>query len=222
MHTALELATRPGRVSPNPRVGAVVVRGGRIIARGFHRGPGTEHGEAMALRRAGRGARGATLYLNLEPCAHWGRTPPCADAIIAAGVKRVVYAIQDPDRRVRGRGRRVLERAGVVVSTGLLAGEATSLNRGWLHWAETGRPWVTVKLAMTLDGRIADRRGRSRWITGTESRRLVHEMRGETDLVLVGRETVEADDPSLDVRWADARRDDPLRMVVDSRLRADP
>ena len=159
--------------------------------------------------------------MNLEPCAHWGRTPPCTDAILAAGIRRVVYAIGDPDARVRGRGARILRRAGIQVERGLMAAEARVLNAGYLHWKETGRPRVTVKLAMSLDGRIADGRGRSRWITGAASRGVVHRMRRETDLVLVGRGTLEADDPALDVRLARGAAN-PLRMVTDSRLASDP
>src|SRR5262249_42424160 len=151
-----------------------------------------EHGEAMALRLAGARARGATLYVSLEPCAHWGRTPPCTDAILASGIARLVYAIPDPDPRVSGRGARILKRAGVRVQRGPGADEAQELNRAYLHWKVTGRPWVTLKLAMTLDGRVADSRGNSRWITGPAARQVVHAMRREADLVMVGRRTVEA------------------------------
>ncbi|MGH9867554.1 MAG: bifunctional diaminohydroxyphosphoribosylaminopyrimidine deaminase/5-amino-6-(5-phosphoribosylamino)uracil reductase RibD [Candidatus Polarisedimenticolia bacterium] len=218
----LTLAARgAGRTSPNPMVGAVVVRGGRIVARAYHRGAGLPHAEADALRRAGRLARGATLYVNLEPCSHFGRTPPCVRAIVAAGVRRVVACHRDPFRQVNGRGFAALRRAGIQVDVGILREEAERLNEAYLRCVATGRPFVHVKAAISLDGRLATVSGASRWISGEGSRRAAHRMRAISDAILVGVGTVLADDPRLTVRMGRGGRGahGPLKVVMDSRLR---
>lgn len=221
MARALALAQRAaGRTSPNPLVGAVLVRGGRVVGEGFHEGAGLPHAEAVALAAAGEAARGATLYVNLEPCAHFGRTPPCADAVIAAGVSRVVAACRDPNPLVAGRGLARLRAAGVSVTEGVLAEQARELNEPFFKFITTGCPFVLMKVAMTLDGKIATAAGESRWITGEEARAEVHRWRGRLDTVLVGIGTVLADDPLLTARLPGAR--DPVRVVVDSRLRLPP
>ena len=219
MRRALGLAERGrGRTAPNPVVGAVLVRGGRVVAEGWHRALGERHAEVEALARAGRAARGATLFVTLEPCAHWGRTPPCVDALIAAGIARCVIALRDPDPRVNGRGIRKLRAAGVRVELGLLAAEAREQLAGYRLAHERGRPRVTWKVAASLDGRIADARGRSRWITGAEARADGHRLRAASDAILVGAGTARADDPRLTARVNGAAIQ-PLRVVVDSRLR---
>jgi diaminohydroxyphosphoribosylaminopyrimidine deaminase/5-amino-6-(5-phosphoribosylamino)uracil reductase len=202
--------------SPNPRVGAVVVRGGAVIGEGAHEGPDTPHAEAAALRDVD--ARGATVYVTLEPCNHHGRTPPCAPALVAAGVARVVAALEDPDPRVGGAGFDALRAAGVDVEVGLLRAEAERLNRAYIHHRTTGRTYVSLKLALTLDGRMTAGDGSSRWITGRDARRIVHLRRLECDAVMVGAGTVLADDPRLTVRDVPAPRQ-PLRVVVDARGR---
>lgn len=216
MARALELARRPAFTSPNPRVGAVVVRDGVVLGEGAHEGAGTPHAEAVALR--GVDARGATVYVTLEPCNHHGRTPPCAPALAEAGVTRVVAAVEDPDPRVAGSGFDVLRRAGIEVVTDVLRGEAERLNRAYLHHRRTGRSFVSLKLALTLDGRMTAADGSSQWITGPEARRIVHARRLECDAVVVGAGTVLADDPQLTVRDVAAPRQ-PLRVVVDARGR---
>lgn len=213
MRRALELAARPVVTSPNPRVGAVIVRDGRIVAEGYHEGPGRPHAEAVALE--GIDARGATCYVTLEPCNHHGRKPPCAPAIVAAGIERVVAAAKDPDARVDGSGFRYLQEHGVDVTVGVLEDEARAGNAPFFHQRMTGRPLVTLKLALTLDGRLAAADGSSRWITGDAARRRVHARRAEADAVMVGSGTVVADDPSLTARGVDASRQ-PARVIVDS------
>ncbi len=213
MERALELARRPAFTSPNPRVGAVLVRDGHVIGEGAHMGAGTPHAEAAALE--GVDARGATLYVTLEPCNHHGRTAPCAPLVVAAGVARVVVATEDPDPRASGSGLRVLRAAGVDVTTGVSAAGAERLNRAYLHHRRTGRSFVSVKLALTLDGRMTAPDGSSQWITGPASRAAVHTRRLECDAVLVGAGTVLADDPRLTVRDVPAVRQ-PLRVVVDA------
>ncbi len=228
MRAALALARRGlGRVAPNPSVGAILVREGRVLGRGVTTDGGRPHAEAVALAQAirlwGRAAlEGATAYVTLEPCAHHGLTPPCCDALIDARVARVVCPIVDPDPRVSGRGFERLEAAGVAVETGLMAAEARALNAGFLSRHERGRPWLTLKLATTLDGRIATRGGESRWITGEASRALVHLMRAEADAVMVGAATAIADDPLLDVRGLGLAARSPLRVVVDPALALSP
>ena len=222
MRAALALAHKgAGRVSPNPMVGAVVVRKGRVVGAGYHRAFGAAHAEVHALRRAGSAARGADLYVTLEPCSHYGKTPPCVDQVIASGIKRVFIGQVDPNPLVRGRGIRRLRAAGIEVMVGILRAECAALNEAFSKHVTTGLPLVTLKAAMTLDGKIATRTGDARWITCAQSRRMVHRMRAEADAVMVGIGTVLADDPQLNVRLGRQKRD-PLRIVVDSRLRIDP
>ena len=218
MLRAIELAERGrGRTRPNPVVGAVVVRDDRIVGEGWHAALGLPHAEVVALERAGGRARGATMFVTLEPCAHTGRTPPCVDAIVRAGIRRCVVAVRDPHRIVDGRGLRALRRARVKVEVGLCAAEARRLLGGyWLAHAR-GRPRVTWKVAATLDGRIAGP-GRSRWITGAEARRAGHRMRAQSDAVVIGAGTARADDPRLTARGVGAERQ-PLRVVCDTLLR---
>lgn len=241
MARCLELARQaPGRISPNPRVGCVIVdRRGRLLAEGFHRGPGTAHAEVDALAKLGGKARGATMYVNLEPCAHHGRTPPCAPAVAASGVARVVIGGMDPVAG-HGGGAELLRAAGVAVEHGVLERECRHLNRAFYTWGEEGRPYVVLKAAMTLDGKIATASGESQWISGAAARQLGHRWRAELDAICVGRATVEADDPQLTVRLPPEGRDgsdergeggargeggrvaDPRRVVLDSLARVDP
>lgn len=198
MAHALRLARRgAGHVSPNPMVGAVIVKDGRVVAEGWHRACGADHAEVDALKRAGADAAGADIYVNLEPCCHHGRTPPCAQALIEAGVRRVVVAMIDPNPLVSGRGVRMLRDAGIDVVVGIGERAARSLNAPFARWIVEGRPHVTLKMAATMDGRTADRDGRARWISSPVSRRAVHRMRSEADAVLVGEGTLRLDDPML-------------------------
>jgi diaminohydroxyphosphoribosylaminopyrimidine deaminase / 5-amino-6-(5-phosphoribosylamino)uracil reductase len=223
MRAALALARRGlGNAWPNPAVGCVLVRHGRVVGRGWTQPGGRPHAETEALRRAGSKARGATAYVTLEPCSHHGRTPPCCDALEAAGVARVVVAMRDPDPRVNGRGLDRLRAAAIVVEEGLCEAEARALNAGFFRRIESGLPIVTLKLATTLDGRIAAASGESRWITGPEARRAVHAMRARHDAVLVGSGTVIADDPDLTCRIPGMERVPMLRVVADARLRTPP
>jgi diaminohydroxyphosphoribosylaminopyrimidine deaminase/5-amino-6-(5-phosphoribosylamino)uracil reductase len=203
-------------------VGAVVVKDGRVIADGYHRRAGLAHAEADALRRAGPAARGATLYVTLEPCNHAGRTPPCCDAILAAGIARVVAAAQDPNPITRGRGFARLRRAGLPVSTGVLERPARELIAPFEHAMRFNLPLVTAKIAQSLDGKIATAAGESRWISSPRSRRLAHEQRQAADAILVGINTVIQDDPLLTVRGVRHRGDRPVKVIVDSRLRLPP
>ncbi|MEZ5778151.1 MAG: bifunctional diaminohydroxyphosphoribosylaminopyrimidine deaminase/5-amino-6-(5-phosphoribosylamino)uracil reductase RibD [Paracoccaceae bacterium] len=222
MAHALGLARRGlGRVWPNPAVGCVIVQGGRIIGRGWTQPGGRPHAETVALSQAGDGARGATAYVTLEPCAHHGRTPPCAEALIAAGMARVVSALEDPDARVSGRGHAMLREAGVDVTTGTMSAEAEALQRGFVARIRLGRPMVTLKLAASIDGRIATASGESRWITGAEARRRVHAMRATHDAVMVGAGTARADDPMLTVRGLGIAHQ-PVRIVASRRLNLPP
>ena len=222
MAHALQLAARGlGSVWPNPAVGCVLLRDGIVVGRGWTQPGGRPHAEVMALAQAGVLAQGATAYVTLEPCAHHGKTPPCAGALIAAGVFRVVSAVTDPDPRVSGRGHALLRAAGVAVTEGVLQAEAAALNAGFFKRVQAVVPLVTLKLAMSLDGRIANGAGVSRWITGPESRRAVHAMRARHDAVLVGIGTALADDPELTVRDIGPVRQ-PLRIVLDSHLRLNP
>jgi len=213
MARAIELALEPPFTYPNPRVGAVLVRDSQVLSEGAHRGSGTPHAETEALR--GVDATGATLYVNLEPCLHHGRTPPCAPAVVDAGVARVVAAMEDPDARARGRGFAYLRGHGVEVTTGVLEDDARAVNREWAHQRLTGRPWVTLKLALSLDGRLAAVDGSSRWITGEGARREVHLRRRASDAVVVGAGTVLADDPALRVSDVTPTRQ-PSTLVVDA------
>lgn len=218
MRLALSLGRRgQGNAAPNPAVGCVIVRDGRIIGRGWTQPGGRPHAETEALSQAGDAARGATAYVTLEPCAHHGQTPPCADALIAAGVARVVIALKDSDPRVDGAGAARLEAAGIVVDTGLCSDEAQADLSGFLLRVEQGRPLVTLKLASSFDGRIATGTGESQWITGPEARRVVHAMRSRHDAVMVGGGTARHDDPSLTVRGMGVAHQ-PARVVVSRRL----
>ncbi len=222
MAHALRLAARGlGYVWPNPAVGCVLLRDGRIVGRGWTQPGGRPHAERRALDQAGDLARGATAYVTLEPCAHHGKTPPCAEGLIAAGVARVVTALTDPDPRVAGKGHAMLRAAGIEVCEGVLAPEAARLNAGFLKRVTQGLPFVTLKLATTLDGRIATASGESRWITGPAARRHVHLMRLAHDAVMVGAGTARADDPDLTVRDMGAVPQ-PVRVVLDSRLGHSP
>ena len=226
MARALELAARGLETAhPNPRVGCVIARGEHIVGEGWHARAGEPHAEVHALRAAGAAAAGATAYVTLEPCSHHGRTPPCVEALIAAGIARVMFAVADPNPQVNGEGARVLREHGVRVESGLLADEAAELNAGFLKRMRTGRPWVRVKLAMSLDGRTALSNGDSHWITGTAAREDVQHWRARSGAVMTGIGTVLADDPRLDVRLSEppgAVRPALLRVILDSRLRTPP
>ncbi|MGH9430414.1 MAG: bifunctional diaminohydroxyphosphoribosylaminopyrimidine deaminase/5-amino-6-(5-phosphoribosylamino)uracil reductase RibD [Terriglobia bacterium] len=218
MRQALELAARAERPPyPNPWVGCVMVRGGEVIGQGWHRGPGTNHAEIEALARAGPRARGATLYVTLEPCSHYGRTPPCTQAILDAGIREVIYAIPDPNPHVSGSGGRILQRRGVRVRSGMCQAEASALNEVYLKYCKTRLPFVTVKTAASLDGKIATRSGESKWITGEAARAEARKLRATHQAVLAGIKTVLADDPHLGPRLAGAA--EPQRVVLDSHLR---
>ncbi|WP_164001349.1 bifunctional diaminohydroxyphosphoribosylaminopyrimidine deaminase/5-amino-6-(5-phosphoribosylamino)uracil reductase RibD [Pyxidicoccus caerfyrddinensis] len=223
MRIALEEAAKGlGRTSPNPVVGAVLVKGGRIIARGYHKKAGTAHAEVVALEAAGSKAKGADLYTTLEPCDHYGRTPPCSLAILEAGVRRVICASADPNPKVSGKGVARLRRGGVKVLTGVLQEEADTLNRPFFKTIRSGLPWVTLKAAVTLDGKLATATGDSRWVTGEPARAWVHRLRDAVDVILVGANTVRKDDPKLTTRLPGGGGKDPLRVVVDSHLRLSP
>jgi diaminohydroxyphosphoribosylaminopyrimidine deaminase / 5-amino-6-(5-phosphoribosylamino)uracil reductase len=220
MLRALKLAERGAALAhPNPLVGAVVVRNGCAVGEGFHTYDGLKHAEVIALEKAGRAARGATLYVNLEPCCHVGRTPPCTDTILAAGIRRVVAAMRDPNPRVSGGGFRKLRRAGVAVTEGVLEAEGQRLNDAFAGWIRTGRPFVTMKIASTLDGQIGSPLGSSTWITSEESRAEVQQIRHAADALLTGIGTVLTDNPRMTDRSGLPRRRPLLRAVVDSRLR---
>ncbi|HSA94738.1 MAG TPA: bifunctional diaminohydroxyphosphoribosylaminopyrimidine deaminase/5-amino-6-(5-phosphoribosylamino)uracil reductase RibD [Acidobacteriota bacterium] len=220
MEMAYGLAEKArGRTSPNPLVGAVVVRGGAVAGFGFHEEPGKPHAEIIALGRAGRKARGATLYVTLEPCVHWGRTPPCVDAVLAAGLGRVVVSAVDPNPLVDGRGLRRLQEAGLEVSAGLLAGRNTELNETYIKYITRKIPFVTLKAALTVDGKIACRTGDSKWISSAATRDYVHLLRGEQDALMIGAGTLLADDPRLTVRHALWAGKKVRRIVLDRRLR---
>ncbi len=220
MQTALALAAKAlGRTSPNPMVGAVIVKDGGIIGQGYHRQAGTPHAEIHALREAGSAAEGATLYVTLEPCVHYGRTPPCTMAIINAGISQVVVATKDPNPLVAGRGIGMLEKAGVTTTVGVLEQEARRLNEVFNKFITTGNPFVVLKSAMSLDGKIATRTGHSQWITGAAARQCGHSLRDRYDAIMVGVGTVLADDPLLTTRLPQGGGKNPLRIVVDSQAR---
>ncbi len=222
MARALRLARR-GLYSahPNPRVGCVLVKDGRVVGEGWHRKTGEAHAEVVALRQAGPEAKGATVYVTLEPCSHEGRTPPCVDALITAQVRTVIAAMVDPNARVSGNGRRALEDAGIAVHTGLMQDQAASLNEGFLRRMQRGRPFVRLKIAASLDGKTAMANGESQWITGDAARDDVQLLRARSGAVMAGIGTVIADDPGLNVRRDDIDNDglQPLRVVLDSKLR---
>ncbi len=220
MRAAIALAQRGvGNTGPNPAVGCVIVRDGRVVGRAVTAPGGRPHAETQALAMAGEAARNAVVYVTLEPCAHWGQTPPCADALIEAAVSRVVVGASDPDPRVNGAGSARLRAAGIVVEEGLLAGEAAEPLAGFLSRVRRGRPIVTLKLASTLDGRIASRTGESQWITAEPARKAAHALRGRHDAVMVGVGTVLADDPELTCRIPGYRPNPVIRVVADSHLR---
>lgn len=220
MARALALAERGLETThPNPRVGCVITQGEHVVGEGWHERAGEPHAEVNALRAAGSRASGGTAYVTLEPCSHHGRTPPCVDALIGAGIARVVFALEDPNPRVSGRGAQALRRAGVAVESGLLQAEAAELNPGFLKRMRSGRPWVRVKLAMSLDGRTALASGASHWITGAAAREDVQHWRARSSAIMTGIGTVLADDPRLDVRLPGADRPQPVRIVLDTRLR---
>lgn len=221
MRRALALARKGvGRTSPNPPVGCVIVRNGTVVGEGWHRQAGTPHAEVHALAQAGELARGAEVYVTLEPCAHHGKTPPCAAALVAAGVSRVVAGFVDPNPKVCGRGAAMLREAGIAVETGLLERECRQLIEPFIKHVTTGLPFVIFKTALTLDGRTATASGDSRWVTNERSRRYVHRLRSEVDAIMVGSGTVRADDPELTSRVSGGR--DPLRVIVDSHLTLSP
>ncbi len=221
MAEALDLARLAlGRTSPNPMVGCTIVKDGRVVGRGYHLKAGTPHAEVHALAQAGEDARGATLYITLEPCSHHGRTPPCADAVVRSGVARVVAAMSDPNPKVAGRGLSRIRQAGIEVEVGVREDEARQLNEVFVKYITTGLPFVWMKSAMTLDGKTATRTGDSKWITGEESRLEVHRLRDRLDAIMVGVGTVLADDPQLTCRLPGGR--DPVRVVVDNQARTPP
>lgn len=223
MRTALALAARGlGNTWPNPAVGCVIVRDGQVVGRGWTQPGGRPHAETEALDRAGSAARGGTAYVTLEPCCHWGRTPPCTDALVAAGIARVVVALRDPDPRVDGEGLARLRAAGVVVEEGLCAKEATALNAGFIKRLHLKLPLVTLKLATSLDGRIATATKQSKWITGPAARRAAHGLRARHDAILVGSGTVIDDDPGLTCRLPGGVPVPAPRIVADARLRIPP
>lgn len=208
-----------GRTSPNPAVGAVVVRNGKVVGKGYHRKAGTPHAEVHALNAAGVKAKGATIYVTLEPCNHTGRTPPCTAAILQSGIRRVVIGMADPNPWVNGGGADYLAGQGLSVVRGVLEAECRAINRPFVKHTTTGLPWVIMKAAVSLDGRIATASGHSNWITGKAARHYVHQLRDRVDAILVGIGTALADDPSLTTRLSGSRGRDPLRVVLDSTLR---
>lgn len=222
MKLALSLARRGlGKTSPNPAVGAVLVKDGKVIGRGYHRRAGLPHAEIEALKQAGRKAKGAALYVTLEPCDHWGKTPPCTEALIQAGIKQVVFGMRDPNPLVNGRGIGRLTRAGIGVKGGVMEREVQELNNGFVRVMRRKLPFVTVKAAQSLDGKIATHTGQSRWITGLAARRYVHQLRKEADAVLVGIQTVLKDDPSLNVYLVpqgNVKRQ-PKKIILDPHLK---
>jgi diaminohydroxyphosphoribosylaminopyrimidine deaminase / 5-amino-6-(5-phosphoribosylamino)uracil reductase len=227
MARALELAERGLETThPNPRVGCIIARGEEVVGEGWHERAGEPHAEVNALRSAGPKAAGATAYVTLEPCSHHGRTPPCVEALLAARVARVVFALEDPNPRVSGQGAEALRRAGVAVESGLMAAESAELNSGFLKRMRSGRPWVRVKLAMSVDGRTALANGASQWITGQPAREDVQHWRARSSAILTGIGTVLADDPRLDVRLPELPsgrpRPQPLRVVLDAGLQTPP
>lgn len=213
MRLAIDLAKKgEGLTNPNPAVGAVIVKNGRIVGRGYHKRCGLPHAEACALDDAGGRARNADLYVTLEPCIHFGRTPPCADAIIRSGIKRVVIAMKDPNPVNRGKGIKRLRRSGIKTAVGIMEKEAMAFNRPFIKFMRTGMPYVTVKMAESLDGKIATGAGDSKWITGDDSRRYVHDLRARVDAVMVGANTANTDDPTLLSRTSKCKQ--PIRVVV--------
>ncbi len=217
MGLALKLAGKGrGRTSPNPMVGAVIVRNNKIVGEGYHRRAGLEHAEIAALKKAGPEAKGATLYVNLEPCNHFGKTPPCTEAIIKSGIKKVVAAMKDPNPVNNGKGNKRLKEAGIRIISGILEQDAEQLNKFFVKYITTGRPFVIVKAAQSLDGKIATRTGESKWISSEESRKFVRELRKQVDAIMVGANTVVKDNPLL---TAASRAKQPVKIIVDTELR---
>ena len=215
MREALRIAKNAeGRTSPNPLVGAVIVREGKIIAEGWHRKAGTPHAEVHALNMAGELAKNSTLYVTLEPCSHFGRTPPCANKIVEAGIRKVVVAMKDPNPKVAGRGIEILKSAGIEVEVGILEEEAAKLNEVFLKWITKKLPFVTLKFACSLDGKIATATGKSQWISCESSRKFTHHLRDINDAIMVGSRTVLADNPTLTTRLVEGKN--PVRVIVDS------
>ena len=215
---ALRLARKAkGLTNPNPAVGAVIVKNGRIVGKGYHKRCGLPHAEVNALNDAGAKARGAVLYVTLEPCDHFGRTPPCTDAIIKAGIRKVIIGMKDPNPVNNGRGIRTLNRAGISTAVGILEAEARGLNKPFIKFVTTGMPYVTVKMASSLDGKIATKTGDSKWITDTDSRNFVHGLRSRVDAIMVGINTVIKDDPLL--LSSSSKEKQPIRVIVDSRFK---
>jgi len=218
MLRALTLAEKArGRTSPNPMVGAVIVHNGSVVGEGFHARAGEDHAEVVALKDAGEKARGATMYVNLEPCCHFGKTPPCTNAIIRAGIRRVHMAMLDPNPLVQGKGQKILEEAGIETVVGECNQQAQELNEIFCHWICEKRPFVIAKFAMSLDGKIATHTGHSRWISSEKSRVYSHKIRNEVDAILVGANTIKKDNPRLTTRIPDVEVKHPLRVVLDSR-----
>ena len=223
MQRALDLARRAqGRTSPNPLVGAVIVKDGKVIGEGYHQKAGTPHAEVHALNAAGEDAKGATLYVTLEPCCHWGRTPPCTEAVIHAGIAQVYVAEVDPNPSVAGKGVQRLQNVGIDVHVGVLRQKASDLNEVHRKYIQTGNPFVILKAAMSLDGKIATASGESQWITSEASRQRGHEVRDAVDAILVGRGTVARDNPALTTRLQDREGQDATRIVLDSHGRTRP
>ncbi|MBM7623316.1 bifunctional diaminohydroxyphosphoribosylaminopyrimidine deaminase/5-amino-6-(5-phosphoribosylamino)uracil reductase RibD [Sporohalobacter salinus] len=220
MKLALKLAAKGrGRTSPNPMVGAVIVKDGEIVGKGYHHAAGKAHAEINALQDAGKKAAGATVYVTLEPCFHYGKTSPCTEALIKAEVDKVIVAMKDPNPKVSGRGLKELAGAGIEVESGLLKEEAKKLNEAFIKYITTGHPFVILKNAMTLDGKIATKTGDSKWISCKESRQYVHQLRDEVDGILVGIGTVLADNPRLTTRLPNCKGEDPIRIVLDNKLK---
>ncbi|TET17974.1 MAG: bifunctional diaminohydroxyphosphoribosylaminopyrimidine deaminase/5-amino-6-(5-phosphoribosylamino)uracil reductase RibD, partial [Candidatus Cloacimonadota bacterium] len=219
MKRVFQIAKRgKGRVSPNPLVGALVVKNGSIVSEGYHKKAGTEHAEVIAIKKAGKNIRGSTMFINLEPCCHFGRTPPCTDTIIKSGIKEIYIGIQDPNPLVSGKGITSLRKNKIKVHTGILEEEARELNEFYFTFMEDKRPFIILKIAQTIDGKIADVSGNSKWITNEYARRKVHKLRNEVDAILTGIGTVQADNPQLTARLV-TKTKEPFRIILDSRLR---
>jgi len=220
MRLALELAEKGrGRTSPNPMVGAVIVKKNRIIGQGYHKRAGFPHAEIVALRQAKAEAEGGTIYVNLEPCCHYGKTPPCTDAIIKSRVKKVVIGMKDPNPLVSGKGIKILKKAGIEISDGILEEECRRLNEAYIKFIKSEKPFVTLKVGESIDGKIATRRGESRWITCKKSREFVHKLRNESDAIMVGINTIIKDNPRLTSRLKSIKGKNPKRIIVDSFLK---
>ena len=216
MQMALNLARKgEGETSPNPMVGAIVVQNGRVVGQGYHSKAGGPHAEVVALRKAGKRARGANLFVNLEPCCHYGKTPPCVDIILQAGIKNIYVGMRDPNPLVLGKGLRVLRQNGVKTETGILREACVRLNETFVKYIVKKKPFVILKSAVSLDGKIATHKGESKWITGESSRKRVHVLRNQVDAILVGAGTILQDDPELTVRLRGRKRNNPARIILD-------